>query len=170
MQYTCKESPVICGICVYPLKKNRLQYGALQCKSGHYDKKKVSLKYKILCLWSMTSTIHASHLEYMYIQVVLYLLFRLQSGCSKFHHWKWTTNFKGFILHVFSLDKLQWNEKKLIFKIKADVYFSYSNSKWAVHKSSKRGLKMLCFKTKKNVNLIFDHVLLLLQPYILSIL
>ena len=133
-------------------------------------KKKVSLKYKILCLWSMTSTIHTSHLEYMYIQVVLYLLFRLQSGCSKFHHWKWTTNFKGFILHVFSLDKLQWNEKKLIFKIKADVYFSYSNSKWAVHKSSKRRLKMLCFKTKKNVNLIFDHVLLLLQPYILSIL
>ena len=77
--------------------------------------KKVSLKYKILCLWSVTSTIHTctSHLEYIYIQVELYLLFRLQSGRSKFHHWKWTTNFKGFILHVFSLDKLQWNEKSL---------------------------------------------------------
>ena len=48
--------------------------------------KKVSLKYKILCLRSMTSTIHTSHLEYMYKQVALYLLFRLQSGCSKFHH------------------------------------------------------------------------------------
>ena len=58
--------------------------------------KKVSLKYKILCLQSVTSTMHTSHLEYMYIQVVLYLLFRLQSGRSKLHHWKWTTNFLGF--------------------------------------------------------------------------
>ena len=40
MQY--KESPVICGIRVYPLKeKNRLKYGALQCKSGRYDQKSV---------------------------------------------------------------------------------------------------------------------------------
>ena len=105
--------------------------------------KKVSLKYNILCLRSVTSTIHTSHLEYMYmyIQVVLYLLFRLQSGRSKCHHWKWPTNFKDFILHVFSLEKLQWNEKKLIFKITTDVYFSYSSSK----------------TKKKNVNLIFGH-------------
>ena len=104
--------------------------------------KNVSLKYKILCLRSVTSTIHTSNLEYMYIQVVLYLLFRLQSGRSKFHHSKWTTNFKGFILHVFSLDKLQWNEKKVILKINTDVYFSYSNSKLAVLKSSKCKLNM----------------------------
>ena len=49
--------------------------------------KKVSLKYKILCLRSVTSTIHTctSHLEYMHMQVELYLLFSLQSGlsCSK---------------------------------------------------------------------------------------
>ena len=110
MQY--KESPVICGIRVYPLKEpafSMVHYSVHQAIMT----KKVSLKYKILCLRSVTSTIHTSHLEYMYIQVVLYLLFRLQSGCSKFHHWKWTTNFKGFILHVFSLEKLQWNEKSL---------------------------------------------------------
>ena len=58
--------------------------------------KKVSLQYKI-------------HQEYMYIQVVLYLFSRLQSWHSKFHYWKWTTNFKGSIL--FSLDKFQWNKK-----------------------------------------------------------
>ena len=117
MQYTCKESPVICGICVYPLKKpgfSMVHYSVNQA----FVTKKVSLKYKILCLRSMTSTIHTSHLEYMYKQVVLYLLFRLQSGCSKFHHWKWTTNFKGFILHVFSLDRRQWNEKSLFSRSK----------------------------------------------------
>ena len=126
MQY--KESPGICGIRVYPLKKpgfSMVHYSVNQA----FNDKKVSLKYNILCLLSVTSTIHTSHLEYMYIQVVLYLLFRLPSGCSKLHHWKWTTNFKGFIQHVLSLDKLQWNEKKLISKINTDVYFSYSNSK-----------------------------------------
>ena len=98
--------------------------------------KKVSLQYKI-------------HLEYMYIQVVLYLLSRLQSWCSKFHHWKWTTNFKGSIL--FSLDKLQWNKKKLIFKANTDVYLA--NSKWTVQdKSFKWKLKLLRYN-----NLIFGH-------------
>ena len=127
--------------------------------------KEVSLKYKILCLRSVTSTIptyKSSGVHVHTLQVVLYVLFRLQSGRSKFHHWKWTTNFKGFILHVFSLDKLQWNEKKLIFKIKADVYFSYSNSKWAVHKSSKCKVKMLCYTTKKRKSYLWP--LLLLQP------
>ena len=85
MQY--KESPVIRGIRVYPLKKPRagfsmVHYGVNQAING----KKVSLKYKIICLRSVTSTIHTSHLEYMYIQVVPYLLFRLQLGRSKFHH------------------------------------------------------------------------------------
>ena len=85
MQYTGKESPAICGIRVYPLKEPG--FSMVHC-SVHQAimTKKVSLKYKILCLRSMTSTIHTSHLEYMYIQVVLYLLFKLQSGCSKFHH------------------------------------------------------------------------------------
>ena len=126
--------------------------------------KKVSLKYKILCLWSVTSTIHTctSHLEYMYIQVELYLLFRLQSGRSKFHHWKWTTNFKGFILHVFSLDKLQWNEKSL-FSRSIQMFILaivIANKQY----SNKCKLKMLCLKTKKNVNLIRLWPLLLLQP------
>ena len=110
MQY--KESLVICGIRVYPLKKSGFSMVHYSVNQAIMTKK-VSLIYKILCLRSVTSTIHTSHLEYMYIQVVLYLLFRLQLGRSKFHHWKWTTNFKGFILHVFSLDKLQWNEKSL---------------------------------------------------------
>ena len=58
--------------------------------------KKVSLKYKILCLRSVTSTIHASHLEYMYVQVVLDLLFGLQSGRSKIPPLKMNNKFQGF--------------------------------------------------------------------------
>ena len=51
---------------------------------------------------------------------------------------------------------MKW--KKLTFKINTDVYFSYSNSKWAVHKSSKCKLKMLCCKSKKkNVDRTFGH-------------
>ena len=56
MQYTCKESPVICGIRVYPLKKtgfSMVHYSVNQAIMT----KKVSLKYKILCLRSVTSTI-----------------------------------------------------------------------------------------------------------------
>ena len=45
-------------------RKTRLQYGLLQCKSGH-SWKKVSFKYKILCLRSVTSTIHTSHLGWV---------------------------------------------------------------------------------------------------------
>ena len=121
--------------------------------------KKVSLKYKIPCL-SVTSTIHTrtSPLEYMYIQVELYFLFRLQSGRSKFHHWKWTTNFKGFILHVFSLDKLQWNEKSLFSRPIQMFILATVITNEQLHKSStcKCKLKMLCYKTN-SVNLIFGH-------------
>ena len=98
----------------------------------------------------VTSKTHTSHLECVYVQV--YLLFRLQSERSKFHHWKWITNFRVFIL--FSLDKLQWNKKNLFSRsIQMSIL---ANSKWAGHKSSKCKLKM-CYKTKKNVNLIFGH-------------
>ena len=70
----------MCGIRVYPLKEpgfSMVHYSVHQAIMT----KKVSLKYKILCLRSVTSTIHTSHLEYMYIQVVLYLLF--YSGCNQ---------------------------------------------------------------------------------------
>ena len=101
-----------------------------------------------LCLWSVTSTIiHTSHLEYMYIQVVLYLLFRLQSGCSKFHHWKWTTNFKGFTPHVLSLDKLQWNEKCL-FSRSIEIFILATVIANEQHRNRCK-LTMLCYKTKK---------------------
>ena len=92
----------------------------------------------------------------MYIQVVLYLLFRLQLGRSKFYHWKWTTNSKGFILHVFSLDKLQWNEKGLFSRsiqmfILATVI---ANEQYTNHPS----VNKRCWVTKqKNVNLTFGH-------------
>ena len=96
--------------------------------------KKVSLQYKI-------------HLEYMYIQVVLYLLSRLQSWRSKFHHWKWTTNFKGSIL--FSLDKFQWNKKSSFSR--PIQMFILANSKWTAvqDKSFKWKLKLLCYNNKK---------------------
>ena len=86
MQY--KESPVICGIRVYPLKEpgfSMVHYSVHQAIMT----KKVSLKYKILCLRSVTSTIHTctSHSGInVRTEVELYLLFRLQSGRSKFHH------------------------------------------------------------------------------------
>ena len=113
-----------------------------------------------LGLWSGTSTIHTRHQEYMYIQVVVYLLFRLQSGCSKFHHWKWTTNFKGFILHVFSLDKLQWNEKSL-FSRSIQIFILATVIANEQHTNQCK-LTMLCYKTKKCKSYLWP--LLLLQP------
>ena len=64
----------------------------------------------------------------------------------------------------FTFGQASMNWKKLTFKINTDVYFSYSNSKWAVHKSStcKCKLKMLCYKTKKCKSYLWP--LLLLQP------
>ena len=104
----------------------------------------------------VTSKTHTSHLECVYVQV--YLLFRLQSERSKFHHWKWITNFRVFIL--FSLDKLQWNKKNLFSRsIQMSIL---ANSKWAGHKSSKCKLKM-CYKTKKKCK-SYLWPLLLLQP------
>ena len=90
----------------------------------------------------------------MYIPVVLHLLSRLQSWRCKFHHWKWTTNFKGSI--PFSLDKLQRNEKSWFSR--PIQMFILANSKWTVQdKSFKWKLKLLCYNNKKKVNLIFDH-------------
>ena len=43
--------------------------------------KEVSLKYKILCLRSVTSTIHTSHLEYIYIHYKWYCI--SYSGCNQ---------------------------------------------------------------------------------------
>ena len=82
MQYN--ESPAICRTRVYPLKKTGFSMVHYSANQAINDKKKLSLKYKIICFRSVTSTIHTSHLENMYIQVVLYLLFRLQSGRSNF--------------------------------------------------------------------------------------
>ena len=74
--------------------------------------KEVSLKKKF-CLRSVTSTIHTSHLEYMYIQVVWYgMVYGTSgisySGCSQDVPNYTIENeqliFLGFILHVFSLD------------------------------------------------------------------
>ena len=90
-----KPQSAVCMVCVLTWLHFSMVYDSV---NQAINDKKVSLQYKI-------------HLEYMYIQLVLYLLSRLQSWCSKFHHWKWTTNFKGSIL--LSLDKLQWNEKSL---------------------------------------------------------
>ena len=89
MQY--KESPVICGICVYPLKKQgfTMVHYVLYSVNQAIITKEVSLKYKILCLRSVTSTIptyKSSGVHVHTLQVVLYVLFRLQSGRSKFHH------------------------------------------------------------------------------------
>ena len=86
---------------------------------------------------------------------VLYLLSRLQSWRTKFHHWKWTTNFKGSIL--LSLDKFQWNKKSSFSR--PIQMFILANSKWTAvqDKSFKWKLKLLCYNNKKNVNLIFGH-------------
>ena len=40
--------------------------------------------------------VHTSGMVRYGIWYKWYLLFRLQSGRSKLHHWKWTTNFLGF--------------------------------------------------------------------------
>ena len=63
-----------------------------------------------------------------------------------FHHWKWTTNLKGSIL--FSLDKLQWNEKSWFSR--PIQMFILANSKLTVQdKSFKWKLKLLCYNNKK---------------------
>ena len=78
---------------------------------------------------------------------VLYLLSRLQSWRTKFHHWKWTTNFKGSIL--LSLDKFQWNKKSSFSR--PIQMFILANSKWTAvqDKSFKWKLKLLCYNNKK---------------------
>ena len=93
MQY--KESPVICGIRVYPLKKpdfSMVHYSVNQAIMT----KKVSLKYKILCLRSVTSTIHTSHLEYMYIQVVLLSPIQAAIRMFRISPLKMNNKFQGF--------------------------------------------------------------------------
>ena len=102
MQY--KESPAICGIRVHPLKKpgfSMLHYSVNQAIK--YKKSVIKIQNSMVTKCKVNNT-YKSYGIHMYMEVVLCLLFRLQSGRSKFHHWKWTSNFKGYILHVSGAD------------------------------------------------------------------
>ena len=71
------------------------------------------------------------------------------------------TNFKGSIL--FSLDKLQWNEKSSFSR--PIQMFILANSKWTVQDKSFKGkLKLLCYNNKKKKEKIYLWSLLLPQP------
>ena len=70
---------------------------------------------------------------------------------------KMNNKFQGFHPTCIQFGQASMKWKNLIFKINTNDYFSYSNSKWAVHKSSKCKLKMLCYTKQKNINLIFGH-------------
>ena len=108
--------------------------------------------------------LRTSHLEYMYIHYKWYCMF--YSGCNQdvpnftIENEQQISRVSSYMYFKFGQASMNW--KKLTFKINTDVYFSYSNSKWAVHKSSKCKVKMLCYTTKKCKSYLWP--LLLLQP------
>ena len=95
---------------LYPLKRPGFSMVHYSVNQAINDKKSfIKIQNSMFTKCDINNTYKSSGIH-AHTSVTVSPVFQIR---SKFHHWKWTTNFKGFILHVFSLDKLQWNEKSL---------------------------------------------------------
>ena len=132
MQY--KESPVICGICVYPLKKlgfSMVHYILYSVNQAINDKRSVIKKKILFTKCDINNTykssgihVHTSHYKYYCISY---------SGCNQdvpnftIENEQQISRVSSYMYFKFGQASMNW--KKLIFKVTTDVYFSYSNSK-----------------------------------------
>ena len=84
MQY--EESPVICGIRVYPLKKPGFSTVHYSVNQAINDKKSVIKMQNSMFTKCDNNNTYKSSGIHVHTSGTVYLLFRLQSGRSKFHH------------------------------------------------------------------------------------